>query len=54
MSNQCNKPSKCELKIYIDPDGDVTITSLYRELLPLLKEISGISTGDKEWKSPEK
>lgn len=34
------------IKIFIESNGDVTITSLFKDLLPLLKELSGISQGD--------
>ncbi|HPZ08107.1 MAG TPA: hypothetical protein PL110_08330 [Candidatus Eremiobacteraeota bacterium] len=35
--------SEFDIKIYIDKDGQVTITSLFKNLLPLVKELSGMS-----------
>lgn len=35
-----------KIQIYIEPNGDVTITSLFKNLLPLYQELSGISSGE--------
>ena len=46
MADLSDSPSKFEVKIYIDDKGDVTITSLFKELLPLLNELSPFSGGE--------
>jgi hypothetical protein len=40
MSEEVKIPSGFDIKIYIDPDGNVTITSLFKELLPLVQKLS--------------
>lgn len=47
-----NKKFCYDLKIYIDNKGDVTITSLFKELLPLFKELSGTSVENKNENCP--
>ena len=45
-------PSDFNIKIYIDTNGDITITSLFREFLPLVKELSGDPKGEKDEHCP--
>ncbi len=40
MSEEVKNPSPFDIKIYIDPDGNVTITSLLKDLLPLVEKLS--------------
>lgn len=40
MLEEIHNPSGFDIKIYIDPDGNVTITSLLKELLPLVRKLS--------------
>ncbi len=47
MSEEAKVPSRFDIKIYIDRDGNVTITSLFKELLPLVRELSYLS-GNRE------
>jgi len=47
MSENINIPPGFDIKIYIDPDGNVTITSLLKELLPLVQTLSDTS-GNRE------
>lgn len=47
MSEDVKVSSCFDIKIYIDRDGNVTITSLFKELLPLVRELSYLS-GNRE------
>ncbi|MEQ8222286.1 MAG: hypothetical protein ABRQ37_08305 [Candidatus Eremiobacterota bacterium] len=40
MSEEVKVPSGLDIKLYIDRDGNVTITSLLKELLPLVQKLS--------------
>ena len=40
MSEEVEITSGFDIKIYIDPDGNVTITSLLKDLLPLVQKLS--------------
>lgn len=40
MSEEVKNPSGFDIKIYIDPHGNVTVTSLFKELLPLVRKLS--------------
>lgn len=48
MSEINKTPSRFEVKIYIDKNGDVTITSLFKELIPLLKKLSPAPEGEEK------
>ena len=48
---RCRKKKQLTLpvisRIYIDDDGNVTIASLWKELIPLVKELGYINTNNK-------